>query len=224
MKILLTSAFTTLAQFLADSLALEHEVVMTNITPVQTKHKFVLSELGHDKQTNELVRGVDAIVHTGKVDPKLSPSDQLDFQTRRLYNLLSAASEEKVPKFIFMSTVWVVIKYPEEYIVTERWKPALSSEVTTMCHRLGEYTCREFAREHKINVVCLRFGDLVFDPKVVRFPKTALYLDDALQAVQKSLTAGLPTWSLFHIQSQVPDQRFITTEAQGALGFVPAKH
>ncbi|MBM3934526.1 MAG: NAD(P)-dependent oxidoreductase [SAR202 cluster bacterium] len=223
MKILLTSAYTTLAQYLADSLAGEHEITMTHIAPVKTKHRFVQAELGHDKDTNELVRGMDAIIHTGKVDPKWSDSEKLDYQTRRLYNLLWAASEEKVAKFIYLGSLRVMFTYPEEYIVTERWKPSMSTDVPVLCHRLGEYTCREFAREHKINAVCLRLGDLVFDPAKVDYPKTALYLDDMLQSVQKSLTAKLPTWALFHIQSQMPDQRFITTEAQQTLGFVPAR-
>ena len=51
---------------------------------------------------------------------------------------------------------------------------------------------------------------------------SALYLDDAVQAVEQALTAEIPDWSIFHIQSPVHNARYLTTAARQALGYSPA--
>jgi hypothetical protein len=70
--------------------------------------------------------------------------------------------------------------------------------------------CREFAREKKINVVVLRLGEITQEGNPC--PSTsALYADDAIQAIEKSITAETSGWlDIFHIQSDVPDARFLT--------------
>ena len=53
---------------------------------------------------------------------------------------------------------------------------------------------------------------------------------DAVQAVEKALTADISEgyadsrsyWSVFHIQSDVPNRRFLTTTAETRLGFRPS--
>ena len=210
MKVLITSAASRLPQELANSLGEGHDVRVTDAQQVSSDLDFVRSDLDHSTATNELVRGIDVIIHSGEVDPASSVSEQLDYQTRCTYNLLWAAAEEGVARFVYLSSLSLMHGYDAELAVTERWKPLPTPEPAVLCYHLGEYVCREFAREAKTNVVVLRLGELTdeADPSPSR---SALYLDDAVQAVEKALTAKLSGWlDIFHIQSAVPNARYLT--------------
>lgn len=227
MNILITSAASRLAQELAASLSKTHQVRLTDRRDVQTVHKFVRSDLGHDPATNDLVRGMDAVVHWGEPDANVSVSDRLDAAMRCIYNLLWAAVEEGVPRFVYLSSLRILDKYGEDLDVTARWRPVPTTEPTDLCYHLGEHVCREFAREKGTSVVCLRLGDLVWDDQAGAISTSALYPDDATQAVEKALTVEVTpnwrstsnTWNVFHIQSSVPGQRYLAKTAQEALGY-----
>ena len=49
----------------------------------------------------------------------------------------------------------------EDWTVAESWRPRPSVDSFVLSKHLGEFTCREFARERKLNVTCLRLGNLV---------------------------------------------------------------
>ena len=139
---------------------------------------------------------------------------------------VGAAAEEGVPRFIFLSSLSVMGRYDEDYVVTERWQPSPTTETGVLCFHLGEFICREFAREQKIEIVCLRLGDLVGDGDV-NLSSSALYSEDAVQAVERALTADVSEgyadsrgyWAVFHIQSDVPGMRFTTITAETRLGY-----
>ena len=226
MRVLITSGASRLAQALADSLGTDHDVVLTDRGQVPTDHDFVRSELGHDETTNELVRGVDVIVHPGEPDPQATASEQLDVAMRCSYNLLTAAVEEEVRRFIYLSSLSLLDKYDEDLVVTEGWRPLPTTEPRDLSYHLGEFVCNEFARQGTINAVRLRLGELVSEDQVSReVPTSALYMDDAVQAVESALTAKIPRWwGVVHVQSDVPSARYMTQHVTGAkttLGFEP---
>jgi hypothetical protein len=66
MRILLTSASLPLTQVLATALTGAHQVRLTDTKTVSTgRGTFVRSDLSHEPPTNDLVRGMDAIIHSG---------------------------------------------------------------------------------------------------------------------------------------------------------------
>ena len=236
MRVSITSGASELSQQLAGSLSPKHEITLTDRRHVATSHRFVRSELGHDEASDSLVRGIEAVVHlgaVGAVDPAASASDHLDVAMRCTYNLLWAAAGTGVRRFVFLSSLRLLDGYDPTFAVTESWRPVPTTDVTVLCHHLGEYVCREFAREGRIQVVCLRLGEITPDDAV---PPTnwssALYADDAVAAVELALQADLPvvpgetkvpSWRIFHIQSDVPRARYITRTAQDTLAFTPAR-
>jgi len=222
MKLLITGAASRLSRELADSLSGEHDVTLTDRTGVSTDHTFVQSELGHDETTNALVRGMDAIVHSGETDRNASATDRLDAAMRGTYNLLQAAAEEGVPRFVYLSSLRILDGYGEDMVVRETWRPTPTTDTAVLCYHLGEFVSREYAREQKIDVACLRLGDLEWDAP--RAPSSAaLYRDDAARAVSASVNAEISGWNVFHIQSAVRDERYTTLVAQEALGYAPAQ-
>ena len=71
MNILITSAASDLAQGLASALSGEHQIRLTDLIDVETDFEFVRSNLGHDEATNNLVQGIDAIVHVAQMPPSV---------------------------------------------------------------------------------------------------------------------------------------------------------
>ena len=210
MKVLITSAGDNLPRQIANSLGDDHEILLTDREDVSTRFPFVRSDLNHTAPTNDLVRGVDAIVHSGAVDPRASVSDQLDYQMRCTYNLLKAAWEEGVPRVVYLSSLRLMEGYDPSYAVTERWKPTPTLEPPVLCYHLGEIVCREFARERKTEVTILRLGEIT-PASETNSSTSALYEDDAIKAIRLSLNADHSGWlDIFHIQSDVPDARFLT--------------
>ena len=170
---------------------------------------------------------MDVIVHSGQTDGNADVSERLDTAMRRCYNLVQAAYEEGVPRIVLLSSLSVMGRYDEDLAVTESWKPVPTTDADVLGFHLGEFTCREFAREHRIEVVCLRLGDLVWSADAPTSTST-LYPEDAVRAVESALTVDISEgyagsrnyWGLFHVQSAVPDQRFLTAEAEAKLGYV----
>ncbi len=223
MHILITSAACPLAQALAAALSSEHQVRLTERVFVETEHEFAQCALGHDAATNLLVRGMDAIVHVAEPLPHENENEQIDYLTRCTYNLLYAAAQEGVPRAVFLSTLDVMARYDENLTVGERWRPLPTCEARALSKHLGEFTCREFAREHKISVIVLRLGKIVKADEVKDQPFDPMWVDerDVAHAVSCALSAKTWRWSIFHIQHDSPRARFSVAYAKRALGYSP---
>ncbi len=230
MNILITSAASDLAQGLASALSSEHQIRLTDLIDVETDFEFVRCDLGHDESTNKLVQGIEAIVHVAQLPPSiLSESNQpenseIDFQTRCTYNLLMAAVEENVPRTIYASTLHLFDSHDEDWTVTEVWRPRPSTDASILSRYLGEFTCREFAREGHMKIACLRLGTLVTAEAATNQPldSTWLEMNDAIHAFECALkTSGERRWEIYHIQSEFPNSRFFINKAKTSLEFNP---
>ncbi len=228
MNVLITSAGSELARKLADVTAEAHTIRLTELEPVDTNYEFVQSALGHDESTNELVKGIDTIVHIAETHPELKAQAEepenyeIDYQTRCTYNLLMAASAEGVKHFIYASTLRLFEQHGKDWTVKENWRPRPSIEGIVLAKHLGEFTCREFARERKIDVTCLRLGDIITaeDAADAEFNAMWLEINDAVAAFQGAIDAP-SRWGIFHVQSEFPGSRFDIGKAKGHLKFNP---
>ena len=230
MNILITSAGSELARNVAGALAEAHTLRLTELYPVEdAEGTFVQSGLGHDESTNELVGGMDAIIHIAEVPSHLlAEADQpenyaIDYQTRCTYNLLMAAAAEGVQHFVYASTLRLFEQHGEDWTVTESWRPRPSVDSFVLSKHLGEFTCREFGREGKINVTCLRLGNLITADAAAataEYDSMWLEMNDAVAAFRGVLESSA-SWRIFHIQSEFPGSRFSIGKAKGHLNFEP---
>lgn len=228
MNVLITSAASELTSRLATAASDSHTIRLTELHPVDTNFEFILSDLGHDESTNELVKGIDTIVHIAEIPPDiLAKSDQpenleLDYQTRCAYNLLIAAAQEGVKHFIYASTLRLFENHGENWTVKENWRPRPSTDSYVLSKYLGEFTCKEFSRTSKINISCLRLGALTTaeDAADADFNPMWLEINDAVTAFQGSIDAP-SRWGIFHVQSEFPGSRFNIGKAKGHLKFNP---
>lgn len=228
MNVLITSGGSELARRLAEVTSESHTIRLTELHPIDTNFEFVQSALGHDESTNELVKGIDTIVHIAETPPELkTKSDEpenfeIDYQTRCTYNLLMAASAEGVQHFIYASTLRLFEQHGEDWTVKENWRPRPSIDGLVLAKHLGEFTCREFAREGKIHVTCLRLGLITTaeEASKTEFNSMWLGIDDAVAAFQGAIDAP-SRWGIFHVQSEFPGSRFAIGNAKGHLKFNP---
>lgn len=221
MKLLFTVGSHRLTQHLAEGLSSEHEIVLTDDQRHGPPANYVACDLNHDQSTSKLMRGVDAIIHFGWVDPRENVSLQLDRQTRRTFNLLEAASEAGASRVVYLSTLNLMRGYPGDMKVTERWQPLPTSDPVLLAPYLGEIVCREFARERRLQVVCLRLGEILWSQDSGVSPM-GLFPGDLDRAVSRAVLAELPAYSVFHIQSKVLGQLYDTAEAEKVLGVEPS--
>jgi nucleoside-diphosphate-sugar epimerase len=221
--LLITSAGSELAQKLARGLSAQYAVRLTERKAVRVEHEFVECALGHDSPTNDVVRGAAAIVHVAEPLPEDTAEQQIDLTTRCTYNLLLAAAAEGVPLVVMLSTLDVMDGYDANLTVSETWRPRPPTEPRVLAKHLGEFTCREFAREGKVNVVVLRLGKVVRSEEVRDRPFDPLWVDDrdVVQAVSSALASKPGRFQVFHILSDSPKARFAVTRAKGALKYRP---
>jgi nucleoside-diphosphate-sugar epimerase len=222
-KILITSGASKLAQALAAGLKDTHTIRLTERAPVSANHEFVECALSHDPSTNAAVRGVEAIVHVAEPLTSDNAEQQIDLMTRCTYNLLWAASEEKIPRIVLLSTLELMTGYDPKFTVSENWRSLPTDKPAVLSKHLGEYTSREFAREGKTQIAVLRLGKVVREDEVKNQTPDPMWVEerDMVQAVSGALTARLNSWQIFHIGHAGPRARFSVRRAQAALGYKP---
>ena len=116
--------------------------------------------------------------------------------------------------------------YDEEYIVDELWKPIPQTEPSVLRYHLAELVCREFSLEGNIDVIVLRFGEIVNQHHIPQRITSALYIDDAINALNMAINTNsdkLGGKRLFHIQSKIPNAHYHTLSAENTLGYNPIK-
>jgi nucleoside-diphosphate-sugar epimerase len=213
-KILVTSAASSTARVVAEALSSDHEVVLTDLPGYATRD-VVGCDLNHDKATDDLVANIDVIVNVGYAGQSGSDTDLIDYHTRRIYNLLHAASEAGVARVINLSTLKLYQDHEENLVVTEKWRSDPSAEdAGLLAAHLCEYVVKEFARDQRIQAVNLRLGW----PIAAQLPSSdtsAVSESAVIAAVRSALTSeDLEQWQDIHVQSHVEHQRFSTKKAE----------
>lgn len=139
-------------------------------------------------------------------------AERVDCCTRSVYDLLQAAVAAGVGQVVYLSSLSMMNAYGEGLLVDEDWSPR-PGDGEGLPQYLGEFVCREFAREGKLAVVVLRLGELL--------------LSDAARAVRLALDAQLAgdrprlaPWSVVHIHSG-GSTGLPLTKAEKLLGYRP---
>ena len=219
MNVLITSAASATAQIIIGALGGMHTLRLTDL-PGKTSGDIIKNELGHESEIDELVTGIDAIVNIGYQGQSGSNTHLMDYHTRRMYNLLQAASDAGVKRYINISTLKLFQDHEENLVVTEKWRSDPPAEdIELLVAHMAEYVCKEFARDRLIQVVNLRLGWPFIGDSLAGSDDTAAISHGM---IGESITAVLTTedliqWQDIHVQSPVDHQRFITKTAARLL-------
>ncbi|MFZ5830636.1 MAG: NAD-dependent epimerase/dehydratase family protein [Planctomycetota bacterium] len=215
-RVLITAADLLLATAIAERLEGDYEVRLLRRQPAGGRDRWqtVVSDLGDNGSTDAAVHDVAAIVHLAAWEAPNAPApEQIDLCTRATYNLLLAASQAGVKQVVYLSRLDVMHGYDPALAVAEDWQPRPGARPPAMSAWLGEFNCREFARENRLGVTVLRAESI--DTAGTRDAAEAVALVLA-RRLQKSASGA--AWQVFHIGG---GDRFSTAKAQRMLGFKP---
>lgn len=184
-----------------------------------------------ENQSKLLMKNSDVVIHSLSNDMEIEEKIKLEESIEQTYKLLSLCIEMGIKKFLFLGTLDVLKAYDPDYIIDEMWKPKPTTEMKLLTNHMAEFVCKEFGREHNVDVRVLRLGEICWENKSNL--DSPLFIIDALQAIQRTVEADLPspsyipnvpnTWNVFHIQSLVPNMRFKIIKAIDELGYDPQK-
>lgn len=147
------------------------------------------------------------------VGPDAPDGEILDAAARGTYNLLTQAP---AARFILLSSLRTLERYPSDYRVSEQWAPRPSADVKSLAPHLAELVARELSRVRPVQAIALRLGEVVDDRHASRRPPDAswLHIEDAVQAVERALAFEPPAdgpqtgWWVFHIPGGGRKTRF----------------
>jgi nucleoside-diphosphate-sugar epimerase len=219
LNVLITSAASATAQIIADALTGTHALRLTDL-PSNATGDVIGNDLDHESDTDNLVAGIDAIVNIGFQGQSGIATHLIDYHTRRMYNLLQAASDAGVARCVNISTLRLYEDHEENLVVTEKWRTDPSAEnVDLLSAHLAENVFKEFARDRLIQVANLRLGWPFVGDNSAKPEHTAAISHGMIgAAVNEALaTTELIQWQDIHVQSPVDNQRFITKAAQKLL-------
>ena len=176
---------------------------------------------------NTVMADVEAVIHLaayGSVVESVSdPYPNFDINAFGTFNVLDAARQANVKKFLFASTGGALIGDAEPPVDESSLpKPISPYGSSKLC---GEAYCHSFAKAYGLNTVCLRFAN-VYGPysahkkgAVTKFMKCLLdgspipifgdgaasrdflHVDDLCFGIQKTLEADNEPGSVFHLAS-----------------------
>ncbi len=226
--VLITPARSSLAGALAVELAERLRIVLADTRDLDSEYEVRKADLLDEQAVASVVNGVDAMVHLAEPHAGVSASEQIDYRTRGTYNLLKAAGNARVSAVVYVSSLEVMRGHPDRFAVTEDWRPEPGAAPEALSHYLGEFTCREFAREGAMSVAVLRLGKLAHPGENEGAEATlpALAQGDAVRAVilalqyLEKLSAAAGRWNVFHIAS-TSTARFPLGKAVRILGYRP---
>jgi len=247
-KILITGASGAIAQRILPFFPADFDLLLTDrqATEIQGRKVHAL-DITDFSAVQAAMEGVAAIVHLAIAslrevvhDDQLFDADEgteylryndlaIDVNVRGTYHLFEAAQAAGVKRFVFASSLTILIGLPRHNELHDDLapRPANFYAVTKMWgENLGEY----FSRRHGLTVYCLRFGHPAgqkIAPHNIRkrelnpMPSILVSSEDLAGSVISALThEGGPAFGIYSIVSNCTDSRIDFSKTQ-EIGWSP---
>ena len=225
-KVLITGATGGIGKLLADRLADDYELVLQGRHPDEDEaDRITIADLTDYEATEELMEGVDTVVHmAGSASPESSWDDVLSANIVGMRNALEAARVRGVRRFVFASSNHAMGMYDRE----EQWpvyphhlpRPdSLYGVSKVFGEALGSY----YHDEYGIDFIALRIGWSTSDPGTADLDLLrAMWLseDDTVQVVRRAIEADV-TFGRYYAISDNPNRRWDMTNTMLELGYRP---
>jgi len=226
-KVLITGASGTIGVSLRDllkgryTLRLQERPGGKPVGPAREGEEIVQAEIGDMDSMRPAVRGVDAVIHLAASSAVGTPwEDALHNNIIGIYTILEAMREEGVKRMVFATTNHVTgyneIKgrpcYPDMPVRPDGFYGASKA--------FGEALSRFYVDEHGLEVICLRIGSWLPEPKNVRNLATWLSPRDMAQLIWRGVETPL-TWGIFYAISGNTRRYWDIGPTQEQLGYEP---
>jgi nucleoside-diphosphate-sugar epimerase len=161
MRILLTGSSGQLGAEIARQLSGDHEIIGLDRLPGRWTSQ--IGSITERERIFALMHGIDAVIHTASLHARhinaASKQDFIDTNISGILNLLEAAAQAKVRRFVYTSTtsVYGYALVPKEHAVwvTEDLTPQ-PRDIYDITKLAAEALCKHFAEAQGLPVICLR--------------------------------------------------------------------
>ena len=175
----------------------------------------------------EAFKDADAVVHLAARRGKgVSWQDMQQTNIEGTLNVLEAAAQSDVRRFIFPSTSWVMGGHiASGKRLTPDLEP-LPLEPYAMTKSLGESLVHHFAARHGLSAICFRLGSChqgEENPQKIEFGRQQKWLSarDFCQAFHLALEAEIPAFSVLNLTSEIEGSPWDISATKLLLGYAP---
>jgi len=212
MRILITGSSGQLGAEIARQLSSQHDIIGIDLVEGVWTHHLV--NIVDREAVRNLMKGIDAVIHIASLHaPHLATESSQAFINVNLtgmLNLLEAATDEKIRRFVYTSTTslygFALIPDAQAVWVTEELIPQ-PRDMYDITKRGAEDLCQHFARAYGLPSICLRTAR--FFPEAV--PLMAFYrlyrgvdVRDVANAHVLAVTNQEILFDIFNISAQSP--------------------
>lgn len=221
MKLVVTGSSGKLAQHLLPKLAHEHEVLLYDIQPSNQRHlTYVQGEVVDRAKLSKAFRGADAVIHLAALRSHFNhlPKKVMETNVLGTFCVLEEARNKGVKKLLFSSSDALIgiaqskTEVSPEYLPIDEKHPLKPQDPYGISKMLGEEMCRCYATGYGINIIALRFSNILCpgdeqiyladakDPSVRSKSLWAwVHVEDAVQAIIKALVSEMKGFDVFHV-------------------------
>jgi uronate dehydrogenase len=224
-KVLITGASGTIGVSLREllkgryTLRLQERPGGKPVGPAGEGEEIVQADAGDLESMRAAVRGVDAVVHLAASSAVGTPwDDALHNNIVGIYALLEAMRLEGVKRMVFASTNHVTGYYELKNRPCYPDMPVRPDGFYGASKAFGEALSRFYVDEHGLEVICLRIGSWLPEPKNVRNLSTWLSPRDMAQLTWRAIETPL-TWGIFYAISANKRRYWDIGPTQEILGF-----
>lgn len=168
---------------------LYNEIILSDLNEpasLQPDEKFIAANLNDLTAVEELVDGVDGIVHMGGVSIEGPWESILNSNIIGCYNLFEAARRKGVKRIIFASSNHAVGFYPRSETIDNNVTPRPDTRYG-VSKAFGEALGAMYAYKHGLGVTCLRIGNVGLEPLDERRLSIWISPEDLVQLIRIGL-------------------------------------
>ena len=221
MKLVVTGGSGKLGKYLVPRLANEHDVLLYDKQhPSQNDFPNLEGEVTDNAKLREAFRGADSVIHLAALRSRYNhlPIKVMETNALGTFSVLEAARNQGVKKLIFSSSDAVLgiaqsqTELAPEYLPIDEKHPLKPQDSYGISKTLGEEMCRFYAMGHDMNIIALRFSNILCpgdeqkylddakDPsKRRRFLWAWVHVEDAVQTIMRALVSDLQGFEVFHV-------------------------
>jgi uronate dehydrogenase len=226
-KVLMTGASGMIGVSLRDllkdryALRLQERPGGKPLGPAREGEEIIAANIADMEAMRAAVRGTDAVVHLAASSAVQTPwEDALTNNIVGQYTVLEAMRQEGVKRMVFASTNHVTGYYELKGRPCYPEMPVRPDGYYGASKAFGEAIARFYVDEHGLEVICLRIGSWLPEPKNVRNLSTWLSPRDMAQLTWRAIETPL-TWGIFYAISGNTRRYWDIGPTQELLGYRP---
>ena len=146
---------------------------------------YIQADLCDPDKAREVVKGADALIHMGAIPgvayssgmpPEISPTDVFENNVQSDFNIMMAASDEKIQRIVFSSSALAMgwahdpSAFVPKYLPLDEEHPLMPFETYGLSKQIGENIAGMISRNSSMSVASLRFTNTPFPEVQAEFP------------------------------------------------------